>query len=175
MRKLKLPLVAWLSYVGLLVTSLLFATLFPYITYNNGIYKTEIHFTGINKDIYDTAKIITKIPPDQFQPITTALILVGLLLIVISSVTIAPIFPSKKLSKKTEILIVNVSRFIHVIGSLVGIIGVMCFICYVMKNELMVLYHFSIGFAFTLTILTAALLVGIITIFFAEDKSEEIT
>jgi len=175
LRKLKLPLIAWLCYIGFLVTSLLFATIFPYITYTAATYKAEIHFTGITKIMQDTSKLITKIPPDQFLPITTVLILVGLLLIVISSITIGPILPTKKLSMKSEILIVTISRFAHIIGSLIGIIGVMFFICYAIKNELMVLYHFGIGFAFTLTILTAALLVGIFTIFFVEDKSEEIT
>lgn len=175
MRKLKFPLIIWLSYTGVLFISLLFATIFSYISYNSGTYIAEIHFTGIYKEIYETSKIITRIPSDQFLPITTALILIGLLLIVISSVAIGPIFPTEKLEIKKEILISTISRFVHVTGSLIGIIGLMYFVCYAVQNGLLVYYHFGIGFIFTSIILILSLLMGIFTIFFVEDKSKEIT
>ncbi|MHA1126874.1 MAG: hypothetical protein ACTSO7_05590 [Candidatus Heimdallarchaeota archaeon] len=173
MRKLKFPLVVWLSYIAFLVISLLLATILPYISHITASYKAEIHFTGLYKEIYETTKIVTKIPSNQFLPITTVLILIGLLLIVISSLTIGPIFSTEKLTLKTKTLIVNISRFTHVVGSLIGMIGIMYFVCYTLKNELLNLYHFSAGFIFTAIILITSLLVSIFTIFIVEDKNVE--
>ncbi|MHA1441309.1 MAG: hypothetical protein ACTSPK_05490, partial [Candidatus Heimdallarchaeota archaeon] len=90
----------------------------------------------------------------------------------ITSIALGPIFPSKRFSEKKEILIANIARFLHVTGSLIGIIGIMFFVCYILRNNFLELYHFGVGFIFTSIIVVVALLMGIFTIFFVEDKKE---